>query len=127
MTQAPIVEDVLLERRALGAERAAIDRMIGIAFDVDHLRVAFLALSPSVWMITPQLTEQYGQVLRVSVVRAIFSVLRLRVDGRQVEAERRQGGAPGNRRLNKGSTRDLHHDLRARESEVTEKWNSASR
>src|SRR5262249_15859661 len=26
-------------------------------------------------MITPQLTEQYGQVLRVSVVRAIFSVL----------------------------------------------------
>src|SRR3954463_12445283 len=34
--------------------------------------VAFLALSPSVWMMTPQLTEQYGQVERVSVVRAIF-------------------------------------------------------
>src|SRR5437899_3184153 len=31
------------------------------------------ALSPSVWMITPQLTAQYGQVERVSVVRAIFS------------------------------------------------------
>src|SRR5262249_39592526 len=30
----------------------------------------FLALSPSVYMMTPQLTEQYGQVLRVSVVRA---------------------------------------------------------
>ena len=29
--------------------------------------------SPSVWMMTPQLTEQYGQVDRVSVVRAIFS------------------------------------------------------
>jgi hypothetical protein len=26
-----------------------------------------------VWMITPQLTEQYGQVDRVSVVREIFS------------------------------------------------------
>src|SRR5882724_2482779 len=35
--------------------------------------VTFLALSPSVWMITPQLTEQYGQVERVSVVRAIFN------------------------------------------------------
>ena len=30
-------------------------------------------LSPSVWRMTPQLTEQYGQVERVSVVRAIFS------------------------------------------------------
>ncbi len=29
--------------------------------------------SPRVWMITPQLTEQYGQVDRVSVVREIFS------------------------------------------------------
>src|ERR1700722_4802248 len=35
--------------------------------------VTFLALSPRVWMITPQLTEQYGQVERVSVVRAILS------------------------------------------------------
>src|SRR5467141_1021993 len=33
----------------------------------------FFDLSPSVWMITPQETEQYGQVLRVSVVRAIFN------------------------------------------------------
>src|SRR5258705_517515 len=36
--------------------------------------IAFLALSPSVWMMTPQLTAQYGHVLRVSVVRSIFSV-----------------------------------------------------
>src|SRR5579864_3811520 len=35
--------------------------------------VTFFALSPMVWMMTPQLTEQYGQVLRVSVVREIFS------------------------------------------------------
>src|SRR5262249_14880931 len=35
--------------------------------------VTFLALSPRVWMITPQLTAQYGQVDRVSVVRAIFN------------------------------------------------------
>src|ERR1043166_5149533 len=36
--------------------------------------IAFFARSPSVWMMTPQLTEQYGHVLRVSLVRAIFSV-----------------------------------------------------
>ena len=35
--------------------------------------VTFLAWSPSVWMMTPQLTEQYGQVERVSVVREIFN------------------------------------------------------
>src|SRR5437660_2481982 len=33
----------------------------------------FFALSPSVWMITPHATAQYGQVLRVSVVRAILN------------------------------------------------------
>src|SRR5439155_19652113 len=36
---------------------------------------AFFALSPSVWMMTPQLTEQYGHVLRVSLVREILRVL----------------------------------------------------
>src|SRR6267378_8692176 len=35
--------------------------------------LTFFALSPSVWMITPQATAQYGQMLRVSVVRAILS------------------------------------------------------
>src|SRR5882724_1174471 len=35
--------------------------------------LTFFDLSPSVWMITPQETEQYGQVLLVSVVRAIFN------------------------------------------------------
>src|SRR5712664_3009529 len=33
----------------------------------------FFALSPSVWMMTPHATAQYGQMLLVSVVRAIFS------------------------------------------------------
>src|SRR5262245_32336120 len=32
--------------------------------------LAFFALSPRLYMMTPQPTEQYGQVLRVSVVRA---------------------------------------------------------
>src|SRR5919106_1921693 len=37
--------------------------------------VTFLERSPSVWMITPQETEQYGQMLRVSVVREIVAEL----------------------------------------------------
>ena len=37
LQQAALVEDVLLERGALGAERAAVDGVVGIAFDVDHL------------------------------------------------------------------------------------------
>src|SRR3982074_2021497 len=45
--------------------------------------VTFFALSPKVWMITPQLTEQYGQVERVSVVRAIFSSLDCAYAGRR--------------------------------------------
>ena len=39
LRQAPIVDDVLLEGDALGAERALVDRMIGIAFDVDDRRL----------------------------------------------------------------------------------------
>ncbi len=42
LQQATIVDDVLFERSALRTERAAIDRMIGIAFDVDHLRYRVL-------------------------------------------------------------------------------------
>ena len=37
LQQAALIQDVLLERSALRAERAAIDGMVGIAFDVDHL------------------------------------------------------------------------------------------
>ena len=37
--------------------------------------LTFLALSPRLYMITPQLTEQYGHVLRVSVVRDSLKAL----------------------------------------------------
>src|ERR1700686_270194 len=38
LQQGTLVQNVLFERRSLGAERAAIDGMIGIALDVDDLR-----------------------------------------------------------------------------------------
>src|SRR5258708_5843494 len=44
LQQAAFVEYVLLERRSLGAERAAIDGVVGIAFDVDDLRNRILRL-----------------------------------------------------------------------------------
>ena len=56
------------QRCALRAERAAVDRMVGIALDVDELGCAPSSRSPMEYMMMPQVTEQYGQVLRVSVV-----------------------------------------------------------
>src|SRR5882672_6207866 len=55
--------------------------------------VTFFALSPKVWIITPQLTEQYGQVERVSVVRAIFSSFACARTGR-ASNPRRSAAAP---------------------------------
>ena len=56
--------------------QVTLSRPIGQPVTVRWTTVGFTfrELSPSVWMITPQLTEQYGQVERVSVVRAILSV-----------------------------------------------------
>ncbi len=70
--------------------------------------VTFFALSPMVWMMTPQLTEQYGQVLRVSVVREIFSSLGLRVERLCIEAECGKADDSGQSCLNKRTSRDVH-------------------
>ena len=44
LQQAAGIIDVLLQRRALGTQRAAIDGMVGIALHVDHLRRHVLGL-----------------------------------------------------------------------------------
>ena len=87
--------------------------------------VTFLALSPRVWMMTPQLTAQYGQVERVSVVRAIFSSCDLRVGGFQVEAEDgSDGGAGAN--LQETSACRVHEYLPNGLIRGLEKYNTAS-
>ena len=58
-----------------------------------------------VWMMTPQLTAQYGQVLRVSVVREIFSACGLRVQRLQIETEHRNSNRAGDAGLEKCSSR----------------------
>jgi hypothetical protein len=86
--QSPIVEYVLLEGRAFGTERAAIDRVIGIAFDVDYLRGDVLGLvaesvndyaatDRAVWAGTPRLSRSGDS-----------KPLCLRVGRREVETER---------------------------------------
>jgi len=80
--ETPVVKNVLLERDALGAQAALIDGVVGIALPCTTAGHTFLLLSPSVWMITPQLTEQYGQVER----SRDFQLARLGVGRRQIEA-----------------------------------------
>jgi hypothetical protein len=43
--EAPVVGDVVLERSALGAERPLVDRVVGIALDVDELSLGVLAFA----------------------------------------------------------------------------------
>src|SRR5262249_19582759 len=44
LQQPALIQDVLIQRSAFGTQRAAIDRMVGIAFYVDHLRGDVLGL-----------------------------------------------------------------------------------
>src|SRR6185312_613699 len=44
LQQPAIIHDFLEKRRALGAQSAAINRMVGVAFNVDHLRGHVLGL-----------------------------------------------------------------------------------
>jgi len=57
------------QTRTLRAQGTAIDRMICITLDMDNAGGGIFAPSPSPYIRMPQPTEQYGQVLRVSVVR----------------------------------------------------------
>src|SRR5262249_8859601 len=44
-SQTRVIDNIVLERDAFGAERAAIDRMIRIALDVDHCRACHILRS----------------------------------------------------------------------------------
>jgi hypothetical protein len=52
------------------AERTTVDRMIRIAFDMENGCFGVFAPSPRLYINSPQPTEQYVQVLRVSRVRS---------------------------------------------------------
>src|ERR1700736_5419331 len=63
--------------------------------------VTFLALSPIVYIRTPQLTEQYGQVDRVSVARAILSSLSCATAGVRSNPRREMPAPPASALLRK--------------------------
>src|SRR5712664_452827 len=68
--------ELTMSSRSVTPLGQSVPRLIGWSGSPSTCTTAgftFLDLSPSVWMITPQETEQYGQVLLVSVVRAILS------------------------------------------------------
>src|SRR4051812_30873826 len=96
LDEPPRVQDVLLERGALGAEGAAVDRMVRVALDVDHLRGDVLRL------VAQRVDEHAAADGAVRAGRAGFSgagdlqLAQLCVGGSQVEAEDR-GGRPSNR------------------------------
>ena len=66
-------------------------------------------------MMMPQPTEQYGQVLRVSVVRGELEVTDLSQGRGRREAERRQAGSPDPGRADleelASGELDVHQDL----------------
>ena len=58
---------------------------------------AFLELSPRLYMMMPHPTEQYGQVLRVSVLRASLKCgpFGQRGGGREAHRDETRSGPPG--------------------------------
>ena len=106
--QAARVEDVLLERGALGAERAAIDGVVRIAFDVDHLRGDVLGL------VAQRVDDDAAAHRAVGAGGAglggarDLQLAQLRIGGRQVEAENGGGRAADGRDFQEVPAISLH-------------------
>src|ERR1022692_1657430 len=93
--QTAVVNNVLLERDALGAQAALVDGVVGIALHMHHRRPHVLAL-------VAQRVDDYAAAHRT--IRAggagfggarDFQLARLGVGGRQIEAERGRGHGAG--------------------------------
>ena len=108
LRQAPIIEDVLLERCAFRAERATINRVIGIAFHMDDLRRCVLCLVAE-GMNDNATTHRtiWACAARLSCARD-SEALCLGVDRRKIEAECRSSDSPNKADLDEGSPRDFH-------------------
>ena len=108
LQQAPVVEDVLLERRSLGAKRAAIDGMVGIALDVDDLGNRVLGL-------VAQGVDDHATTdgtIRTGAARLAGSGnlegLGLSVNRGQIKAEGGETGSAEDGAFEKSPARELH-------------------
>ena len=92
--QPPLVQNVLLQRGALGAKRAAVDGMVGIAFHMHHLRRHVLGL------VADGVDDDSAahRTIGASAARLCgprdFQRLRLRVERLHIEPEHRMPTAP---------------------------------
>ena len=108
LQQAPVVEDVLLERRSLRAERAAIDGMVGIALDVDDLGDRVLGL-------VAQGVDDHATTdgtIRTGAARLAgagnLEGLGLSVNRSQIKAEGGETGSAEDGAFEKSPARELH-------------------
>src|SRR5690349_16463980 len=106
--QAPLVDDLLLERSAFRTQRATINRRIGISLDVDHLRDRIFRF------ITEGMNDYataYGTV-RTNAARLAgtcdLQSLCLRVNRREAEAEHTNTRTSDQACLDEGSSGDIH-------------------
>ena len=109
LEQAAVVENVLFERRALGAERAAIDGVIGIALDVHYLRDGVLGL---VAERVDDHAAAHGTIRAGAAGFAgagNFEALRLGVERGEIKSEGGKAGAAKNGAFEKSPARELHH------------------
>src|SRR6202140_1277171 len=108
LQQAAFVENVLLERRSLGAECAAVDGVIGIAFDVHDLRDRVLGL---VAQGVDDHTTTDGTIRTGAAGFAgarDLERIRLGVNRSQIKAEGGETGAAKHGAFEKSPTRELH-------------------
>ena len=108
LQQAAIVQDILFERSAFGAKCAAINRMIRVAFDVNHLRCdVFRAITNRV-----DDDASTHRTVRTSGAGFVGSgnleSAKLRVGGLQVETEDGRSRATDRRKLQKITPRRIH-------------------
>src|SRR2546425_7651694 len=108
LQQAAFVEDILLERRSLGAKRAAVDGVIGIALDVDDLRNRILRL-------VADRVDDYAATdgtIRAGAARFAGSRnlerISLSVNRSQIKAEGGETGAAKHGAFEKSPARELH-------------------
>ena len=103
-----IVDDELPERDSLRAKRAAVDRVVGIAFDVDHRRLHVARL------VTQRVNDDAARdgTVRADAVRLggarNLEFAGLRVCSRRVESEGGRDRPARERAFNKISSAEFH-------------------
>ena len=108
LQQAPRIQDVLLERSALGTQRAAIDGMVGVALDVNHLRRHVLGF------VADRVNEDAAAHGAIRTGRSRLGgagnleLFELRHGGSQIESQERNARSTNQRALKETSAGDFH-------------------